>query len=216
MTDIMTLEEVASYLRLSERTVLDWAQKGDLPGGKIGTSWRFKRAEIEEWVNKKITPRIKDYSVAEVSLANTLTADRIRMLHAGTKEAALNQMIDLCTQIPGVNRQELTDAIFKREQLMSTGIGLSIAVPHARLNAVRDVYVSLGVNDRELADYESLDSLPVQIIVMILAGRDQHTQYIQTLARISKILKNEAIRTRILAAQTADALYQILIQKEGA
>ncbi len=45
--DILTIEEVAKYLRVSERTVYDWAQKGEIPSGKIGTVWRFKKSEIE-------------------------------------------------------------------------------------------------------------------------------------------------------------------------
>jgi len=43
--DILTIEEVAKYLRVSERTVYDWAQKGEIPSGKIGTVWRFKKAK---------------------------------------------------------------------------------------------------------------------------------------------------------------------------
>ncbi|MDR0513057.1 MAG: helix-turn-helix domain-containing protein, partial [Treponema sp.] len=45
--DILTIDEVAKYLRVSERTVYDWAQKGEIPAGKIGTVWRFKRADLE-------------------------------------------------------------------------------------------------------------------------------------------------------------------------
>ena len=47
--DILTIEEVAKYLRVSERTVYDWAQKGEIPSGKIGTVWRFKKSEIEKY-----------------------------------------------------------------------------------------------------------------------------------------------------------------------
>ena len=50
----MTIEDVAKYLRVSERTIYDWAQKGILPGGKIGTTWRFKSADIQRWVNDKL------------------------------------------------------------------------------------------------------------------------------------------------------------------
>ena len=49
--DILTLEEVAAYLRVSERTVYDWANKGEIPCGKLGTTWRFKRSEVERWVD---------------------------------------------------------------------------------------------------------------------------------------------------------------------
>ena len=54
MHEIMTIEDVAKYLRVSERTIYDWAQKGILPGGKIGTTWRFKSADIQRWVNDKL------------------------------------------------------------------------------------------------------------------------------------------------------------------
>ena len=53
--DILTIEEVAKYLRVSERTVYDWAQKGEIPAGKIGTVWRFKKSEIEKWVNERLS-----------------------------------------------------------------------------------------------------------------------------------------------------------------
>ena len=50
MHEIMTIEDVAKYLRVSERTIYDWAQKGILPGGKIGTTWRFKSADIQPFI----------------------------------------------------------------------------------------------------------------------------------------------------------------------
>ena len=52
--DIMTVEEVAEYLRVSERTVYEWAQRGEIPAGKLGTTWRFKRREIERWVDRRL------------------------------------------------------------------------------------------------------------------------------------------------------------------
>ena len=60
--DILTIEEVAKYLRVSERTVYDWAQKGEIPSGKIGTVWRFKKSEIEKWVNDRLSSGSKSKS----------------------------------------------------------------------------------------------------------------------------------------------------------
>ena len=51
--DILTIEEVAKYLRVSERTVYDWAQKGEIPSGKIGTVWRFKKSEVLQDQNQQ-------------------------------------------------------------------------------------------------------------------------------------------------------------------
>ena len=76
--DILTIEEVASYLRVSDRTVYDWAQKGEIPAGKIGTVWRFKKSEVEKWVNERLSsgPSSKKV-VEEVQMKNILSPDRV-------------------------------------------------------------------------------------------------------------------------------------------
>ena len=215
MDEIMTLEEVASYLRVSERTVYDWVSRGELPGGKLGTSWRFKRADIENWVSKKISPRLPLEDPGSPSLASLLTPECVDILHQNSKDGALNRMIDLCVNIPGLSsRAELAEAVFKREQLMSTGIGLSISVPHVRLASVKEIHMAFGVSDIDISDYESLDGKPVRIIVLIVAGRDQHAQYIKTLARVSRLLKDESVRNELLQIRDKDQLYKTIIERD--
>lgn len=51
-SQIMTLKEVAEYLKLRERTIYKWAQKGQIPASKLGSVWRFRKAEIDTWVDK--------------------------------------------------------------------------------------------------------------------------------------------------------------------
>lgn len=54
MTDeILTLKEIAAYLKLAEKTAYRLAAEGKLPGFKVGGSWRFKREDIEDWINKQ-------------------------------------------------------------------------------------------------------------------------------------------------------------------
>lgn len=48
--DILTIKDVADYLKLTERTLYRLAQEGQVPGFKVGNSWRFKRADIERWI----------------------------------------------------------------------------------------------------------------------------------------------------------------------
>lgn len=58
MTDeILTLKEVAQYLKLAEKTAYRLAAEGKLPGFKVGGSWRFKREEIEKWIAEQSTAR---------------------------------------------------------------------------------------------------------------------------------------------------------------
>lgn len=58
MTDeILTLKEVAQYLKLAEKTAYRLAAEGKLPGFKVGGSWRFKREEIEKWIAEQSSAR---------------------------------------------------------------------------------------------------------------------------------------------------------------
>jgi excisionase family DNA binding protein len=50
-TDIMTIREVADYLKLTEKTAYRLTAEGKIPGFKVGGSWRFRRSEIEKWID---------------------------------------------------------------------------------------------------------------------------------------------------------------------
>jgi excisionase family DNA binding protein len=52
--EIMTLEEVARYLKLKPQTVYKWAQEGQIPGAKLGKEWRFRRGILDEWIDSSI------------------------------------------------------------------------------------------------------------------------------------------------------------------
>ncbi len=209
--EIMTIEEVAEYLRVSTRTVYEWSQRGEIPCGKMGTSWRFMRQEIENWANQKLTPRIKQAQPMLNGLKSTLSPERCVVLNVEKKEAILNALIDLCSTLPGIgSRNELAEAIFNREKLMSTGIGLGIAVPHVRLSGVKNIWTACAINTIPILDYESLDGQPVQIVIMIIAGRNQHSEYIQILSKIVSSLKDENMRMKLLSCKTGADLYAIL------
>lgn len=210
MNDIMTIEEVAEYLRVSERTVYDWVQKGEIPGGKIGTSWRFKRSEIENWVNRKLTPRLSAESEDfGNSLKSVLSPDSVLKIKSDNKWAALEEISELIIRAGGLKyKDELMNALRRREELMSTGIGWGIAVPHVRLESVKSPVMALGVSNDGLSDYESLDGLPVHYVIMIAAGKYQHAEYIKLLSMVSARMKNEDIKHKLLNADEAE-IYKI-------
>ena len=58
-TEIMTIQEVAEYLKLNEKTAYRLASVGEIPGFKVGGSWRFKRQDIERWIARKTTTKKK-------------------------------------------------------------------------------------------------------------------------------------------------------------
>jgi len=57
--EILTLQEVAEYLKLNEKTIYRLAQRGELPGFKAGGSWRFRRGDIEEWIASNMNNRLR-------------------------------------------------------------------------------------------------------------------------------------------------------------
>ena len=59
-TEIMTLEEVAEYLKLKPQTIYAWAQEKKIPAAKLGKEWRFKRSILDEWFNKHIDEKFSD------------------------------------------------------------------------------------------------------------------------------------------------------------
>ncbi|MBI2425756.1 MAG: PTS sugar transporter subunit IIA [Candidatus Hydrogenedentes bacterium] len=212
--EILTLEEVAHYLRVSERTVYDWANKGEIPCGKLGTSWRFRKSDVELWLNKKLGNYRQALRMDSVTLRNVLTADRVLVLSSATKYDALNALVDALARAPEVrDKEELRREVFEREDLMSTGIGSGIGVPHVRLASVENLVLAVGVNDREIEDYVSLDERPVRIICMVAARDNQHAQYLKTLAAISTQMKVLGVREALLTAQSPQDIYDILTRE---
>ena len=213
--DILTIEEVAKYLRVSERTVYDWAQKGEIPAGKIGTVWRFKKSESEKWVNERLSSNIKkEENNPEVIVKNILSPDRIVFINHTTKRDALVELANNLSTAPQVKySDELVTEILKREELMSTAIGRGIAIPHVRLSSVTDLVMSVGICKKDIIDYQSIDEIPVRILIMIAAAYNQHTYYLQTLSFFSSKLKEKALRDKLLDASTPEEAYALLTQE---
>lgn len=209
--EIMTLEEVAKFLRVSERTVYDWAQRGEIPCGKLGTSWRFKRNEIERWVDKRLGSASERIAPAPPDLHRMLIPERTLLRDFATKHEVIEALLDTLAQAPEIrNRDELSEAIYKRESLMSTGIGLGIGVPHVRLPSIPRPVMACARSRTPIADYESLDGQPVHLVFMIAAGSEQHAQYINLLSVLSSRLKNEGLRKELMAVGSPNEFLALL------
>jgi len=147
-----------------------------------------------------------------VGLSGVLEPERVLILKCSRKADALRALVKCFGAAAGVGDQEaLCEAIFRREELMSTGIGMGIGVPHVRLDSVEGPVMSVGICRVPITDYESLDGKPVQLIFMIAAGKYQHTEYIRLLARVSSKLKNEELRNSLINAPDAETFYRTLV-----
>jgi PTS system nitrogen regulatory IIA component len=61
MDDIMTIEEVAKYLKLKPQTIYTWAQNQKIPAVKLGKEWRFRKSVIDKWFDQHLDEKFSDY-----------------------------------------------------------------------------------------------------------------------------------------------------------
>ena len=210
--DILTIEEVAKYLRVSDRTVYDWAQKGEIPAGKIGTVWRFKKSEVEKWGNERLSSSSNTKKTDDaVQVKNILSPDRVVFITQSAKRDALTELANVLANAPQVKRgDELLSEILKREELMSTAVGRGIAIPHVRLSSVTDLVMAVGVCRTPISDFQTVDDKPVNLLIMIAAAYNQHTYYLQTISYFSAKLKSQELRDAIANAATEKEVYELL------
>ncbi|WP_427194506.1 PTS sugar transporter subunit IIA [Treponema denticola] len=213
-SEILTIEEVARYLRVSERTVYEWAQKGEIPAGKIGTVWRFKKDDIESWVDERLaSSKTSVTKQHKIVTENFLSPDRVVLLDYASKHDVLVMMSEVLAKAPQVkNSAELLDAILKREALMSTAVGRGIAIPHVRLSSVTDLVMAVGISKRDILDFDAVDGNPVRLVFMIAAANNQHDYYLQTISHFSAKLRNEELKSSLLNSTDPAEVYALLCE----
>lgn len=108
---------------------------------------------------------------------------------------------------------ELITALKEREKILSTGIGFGIAIPHAKIADVKEMAFAVGVSPEGI-DFQSMDGQPVHLVILVAAGEKQHKDYLRLLSRIMTILKDEAIRSRIIESNNPQKIFDILVKED--
>ena len=148
-----------------------------------------------------------------MKLIDYLKPDRVVMLRGTSKADALELLVSaLVNTGVDVEKEELTQAVWAREQMMSTGIGNGLAVPHVRLPGLSEMAMALGVSREGIADYESLDETPIHVIVLIAAPQGEHEAYIRLLGSAADVLKKEPLRQAIIAAEDSSEVCRIFTE----
>ena len=148
-----------------------------------------------------------------MKISDYLAPERVIFLKSTTKADALEELIQVAKDFSeNITLEELRKAVWEREEMMSTGIGQGIGIPHVRLPGLEKITMAVGISRAGIADYESLDNKPVHIIVLIAVPQGQHELYIRLLAEIVGILKREDLRRAIIEAKDASEAYRLLTQ----
>jgi mannitol/fructose-specific phosphotransferase system IIA component (Ntr-type) len=139
-----------------------------------------------------------------------LSRERIVDLQATDKAGALRELCDVAARAPEIgDGPAFLRAVLEREDIVSTGIGLGIAVPHAKIGSVKDFVLTLGRSKNGI-EFHSLDGKPVHLVVLIAGPENRQARYLQILASVTLRLKNEELRRALLDAPDADACLTLL------
>jgi fructose-specific phosphotransferase system IIA component len=145
-----------------------------------------------------------------ISLDNIIAPEHVLLLESADKEGAIRELAYALAQSKEVdNADELLGAILEREKIMSTGIGLGIAIPHAKIAGVKDFVVAFGKSKSGI-EFNSLDAKPVHFVVMIAGPDQQQERYLQLLARITLKLKDAGVRRQLEEAESVEQVLAAL------
>lgn len=102
----------------------------------------------------------------------------------------------------------LVKALREREGIMSTGVGFGLAIPHAKIKAVKELAFAIGISKQGI-DFDSIDGKPVNLIILVAAGERQHKEYLRLLSNIMAILKDKKVRDKIIKAESVKTIFNI-------
>lgn len=138
----------------------------------------------------------------------------IPSLKSREKSAVLEEMADwLASSHPQLEKSSVLDVLREREKISTTAIGEGVAIPHGKLPGVDRV---LGAFARSSAgvDFASLDGEPTHLFFALIAPENAAADHLKALARISRLLKDEEFRSRLMAGETAEDLYTIIADED--
>lgn len=151
-----------------------------------------------------------------MNFAKLLTPQAVKVLSSTTsKKRLLTELAELAETAHGLNAATVVEALLAREALGPTGVGHGVALPHARLEGI-DVVTGLFVLLEKPVDFGSVDRQPVDIAFALFAPENAGVDHLKALALVSRTLRDASICTKLRSNPSAETLYTILTETEGA
>jgi len=148
-----------------------------------------------------------------MEMTDLLTPDSvINGLRVTSKKQVLQDLSERSAALTGLAGREVLDTMLARERLGTTGVGQGIAIPHGRMESLDRIY-GLFARLSTPVDFESLDEQPVDLIFMLLAPDGAGADHLKALAKISRLLRDKSICTKLRGCDSSDALYALLTEK---
>jgi len=153
-----------------------------------------------------------------VRVRDLLTSERVKVpLDGQDKDAIVAELADAVVRAKGLETQraEILTAVRQREEVLSTGIGEGVALPHAKYNGLDELVMAAGVS-LEPIEFGALDGKPVRLFFLMLGPDTTAGTQVRVLSRISRLMRDSAFREELVAAEDADHFLRVLEEAERA
>jgi PTS system nitrogen regulatory IIA component len=146
----------------------------------------------------------------DLLVANAVSSD----VTVANKKQLFQKLGQIAQDAYGLNQSDVIERLTERERLGSTGFGGGIAIPHAKLDALDRVCGAVLLLDEPIA-FDAIDDSPVDVVFMLLSPTDSGAEHLKTLARVSRLLRNEQALARIRGVGSNEALFALLTSGEA-
>lgn len=147
-----------------------------------------------------------------MKLSELLEDGVVCFLNSNRRDESLRTLVEALAssgKIP--DAQLFFDAVLKREKIVTTSIGMGVAVPHARLEGLSHFFLAVGVQKSKegIEDWKVIDRSFVKLIFMIGGPKDQQTEYLSILSRLTEAVKNEERLRSLLKAKNSEEIVDL-------
>lgn len=136
--------------------------------------------------------------------------DRVSFdLKAASKDEAINELIQILYEDGKIiDKEKFRQAVLKREEEFSTGIGMGIAIPHGKSNAVKEASIAFGRSNKGV-DYESMDDKPAHLFFLIAVPEESSDVHLKALSEISRKLMHTETRENLFKVESFEEFIKV-------
>lgn len=145
-----------------------------------------------------------------LKIGDYLDENSVIFFQASSQKEALEKLVKKAFDQNKVTDFELfLKKVEDREKIVSTGVGLSVAIPHAKLQGYDDFFIIVGILSKGI-DWHAIDGHPVRIIFLIGGPDDKQNEYLQILSTLTSLIKEEDFRKKLLTTNSPKDIVNFL------
>ena len=150
-----------------------------------------------------------------MSFTKYITKDSIVVLHGKNKIEILDELITRAADLSKLDRDLIFRLVWKRERMMTTGVGNGLGLPHIRVGNIPEPVILIGVCANPVTDYQSQDDQPVTVVVFIVAADSDQEAYLQLLGSVSRKMRSPELIAELTENATRPSQILKIIQQHA-